>query len=65
MSEMVRELFMGNPAVIGPVIALVLFVTVFTIAAVRAMKAEHTELERIARLPLDEEAESCTEARHG
>lgn len=63
MSEMVRGLFSDNPAVLGPIGALLLFVAVFVIATVRAVRAERGALERVARLPLEDE--STTEAHHG
>ncbi|HEY8426776.1 MAG TPA: hypothetical protein VIL20_00315 [Sandaracinaceae bacterium] len=63
MSEMVRGLFLDNPAVLGSIVALLVFVAVFVIAAVRAVRAEQSTLERVARLPL--ENESPTEAHHG
>ena len=37
-----------------PVISLVLFVTVFTVAAVRAFRMQRTEADRFASLPLED-----------
>jgi len=38
---------------IFPVISLLLFVTVFTVAVVRAMRMERAHLTRMSRMPLE------------
>lgn len=38
---------------IFPVISLLVFVTVFTVAVVRAMRMERTHLTLMSRMPLD------------
>jgi hypothetical protein len=55
MTEMARDFFGHNPALAGPLIAMLLFTVVFVLAAVRAMRAERAHVDRLAGLPLDEE----------
>lgn len=63
MSEMAKQFFAGNPALSGPLIALIVFVFVFVVAAVRAFRAERAHIDRLARLPLESESEGMEEGR--
>lgn len=55
MSELAREFFAHNPALTGPLIAMVLFTAVFVIAAVRAFSMRTDKIHRLANLALDDE----------
>ena len=46
-----------------PVISLVLFVTVFTIALVRALRMDRGQVEHASRLPLERGATAESEVR--
>jgi len=43
-----------------PVVSLLLFVTVFTVAVVRVLRMDRRDLARLASLPLDGDATACT-----
>ena len=42
-----------------PVVSLLLFVTVFTVAVVRVLRMDRGDLARLASLPLDGDATAC------
>ncbi len=70
MSEMARDFFGNNPALSGPLVAMLLFTVVFALASVRALRAERTHVDRLARMPLEGEGGRGEtsfeeEARHG
>lgn len=65
MSEMARDFFSDNPAIAGPLVAMLLFTVVFAVAAVRALRAERAHVDRLSRLPLEGEADSMEEELHG
>ncbi len=53
---MYHDLFVKSPLLLLPVLSLFLFVTIFTLACMRAFGARGRELARVAaRLPLDDE----------
>ncbi|MEC7526368.1 MAG: hypothetical protein VYE22_41190 [Myxococcota bacterium] len=60
MSALAREFFLHNPAIVGPLIAMAIFVLVFGLAAWRAFRANAEHVDHMGRLPLDEE-----EVSHG
>ncbi len=58
MSEMARDFFGNNPALSGPLIAMLLFSVVFVAAVLRAFKTERSHVDRLAHLPLEGEETS-------
>lgn len=66
ISEMARDLMSDNPALSGPVIAMLLFCLVFVVAVVWVVRAKSEHVDRMARLPLEGEDESVpAEVDHG
>ncbi len=66
MSELARDFFSHNPAMAGPLIAMVLFAVVFLAAVYRAMRADRTHIEKMAHLALEGDAAPVTEeVSHG
>lgn len=61
MSEMTRDFFSDSPLLAGPLIAMLLFCTVFVLAVVRVLRAERAHVDAMANLPLEGESE----VRHG
>jgi hypothetical protein len=57
MSRFAAEFFSQSPALLLPILALVLFVTVFLFIVVRVMRMSASEVDRNARIPLEEELE--------
>jgi len=57
MSRFASEFFAQSPALLYPVIALVLFFTVFVVVVVRVMRMSAAEADYNARIPLEEELE--------
>ena len=55
MKWIVSDFFMRSPALLGPVIALLLFMVVFTATAVHAFRVQKSTHDRMARLPLKED----------
>lgn len=62
MSELARDFFSDNPAIAGPLVAMLLFTVVFAAAVVRVMRAENGHVDRMARLPLEGDS---MEAKNG
>ena len=62
MGELARDFFSENPAIAGPLIAMLLFTTVFVAAVVRVMRAKREHVDRMAHLPLEGEG---MEVEHG
>jgi len=57
MSRFASEFFAQSPALLYPVIALVLFFTIFLVVVVRVMRMSAAEADHNARIPLEEELE--------
>ena len=57
MSRFAAELFGDSPALLYPLIALVLFFTVFLVVIIRVLRMTASEAEHNARIPLEEELE--------
>ena len=55
MSRFAAEFFAQSPALLYPVIALVLFFTVFLFVVIRVMRMSQSEVDHNARIPLEEE----------
>jgi hypothetical protein len=62
-----KAFYIGNPLLLWPVLSLLLFMAVFVLAAVRAMRLrEPHRLNRLTALPLESgEHFQPEEARHG
>jgi cbb3-type cytochrome oxidase subunit 3 len=56
MKWIVSDFFARSPALLGPVVALVLFMFVFAAVAVHALRTQKADHDRMARLPLKEDA---------
>jgi hypothetical protein len=52
--------FAQSPVLVLPVVAMILFMVVFTASALRALRTKKTELDHLANLPFEREEE----ARH-
>ncbi len=50
-----KELFDHSPLLVFPLVAMFLFISVWVVAAVRAMTGSTADLAAAARLPLDDE----------
>ncbi len=57
MSKFAAEFFQQSPALLYPVLALVLFFIVFLFVIVRVMRMSAKEADHNARIPLEEELE--------
>ena len=57
MSRFAAEFFAQSPALLYPLIALVLFFSIFLVVVVRVIRMKASEVDRRARIPLDDEAE--------
>jgi len=57
MSRFASELFEQSPALLYPLIALVLFFVVFLVVLIRAARMKGSEADQYARIPLEEELE--------
>lgn len=55
MRFMVSDFFARSPALLGPVIALVLFMIVFVAASIYALRTQREKNDRMALLPLQED----------
>lgn len=55
MKWIVGDFFARSPALLGPTVALLLFVLVFTAIAVHAFRTHKSEHDRMASLPLHED----------
>lgn len=61
LRHMSAEFFARSPVLIYPIIALSIFFVVFVVVSLRALRAQKSELDRLAALPLSD----SEEARHG
>jgi len=52
LSLLASEYFENSPLLVLPIVALVIFMAVFTSVTVRALRQDRREIERLARLPL-------------
>lgn len=55
MKWLVSDFFARSPALLGPVIALVLFMLVFVAATIYALRTQRAQHERMALMPLKED----------
>ncbi|MGD8826716.1 MAG: hypothetical protein PVI24_17155 [Myxococcales bacterium] len=57
MSRFAADLFAQSPALLYPLIALVLFFVVFLVVVIRAVRMKESEADQYARIPLEEDLE--------
>ena len=57
MSRFASEFFSQSPALLLPILALVLFFTVFVVIIIRVMRMKSSDIDHNARIPLEEESE--------
>ena len=57
MSRFAADFFAQSPALLLPVLALVLFFSAFLFIVIRVMRMSASEVEHNARIPLEEELE--------
>ena len=56
MSRIAHDFFASSHALMFPAGALVLFVSIFVIVAIRAARAERSAMDSAARMPLSEDS---------
>lgn len=54
MSKFILPMFEHSPLLTLPIIALIIFMVTFVIVTVRALKQPRTEVDTMARAPLDD-----------
>lgn len=59
LSQMMRQMFSGNPLTMFPMIGLGIFMTIFAIVTISVLRRRADSFDDLARLPLDDE-----EVRH-
>lgn len=57
MSELAADFFRDNPAMAGPLLAMLMFTIVFVAAAIRAWRASPEHVSRMSQLALEGEDE--------
>jgi hypothetical protein len=62
LSALASDFFAASPLMVLPILALLLFLCVFTMATWRALRRKPAELEPLARLPLGDD-DPMTETR--
>jgi hypothetical protein len=55
LSQMVRQMFTGNPLTVFPTIGLAIFMTVFAVVTIGVLRRRADSFDDLARLPLDDE----------
>ncbi len=55
MSKLLYPMFERSPLLALPIIALLIFMVVFVLVAIRALRQSRTEVDSMARLPLDDD----------
>jgi len=53
---MAQDFFARSPYLLGPVVALALFIVIFALVVVRVMSRKPAELDRLARMPLAQDS---------
>jgi hypothetical protein len=54
MRQIAEGFFRESPFMAGPLIAMLLFVAVFAVVVVRVLAARKNDIDRSARMPLEE-----------
>jgi hypothetical protein len=57
MSRFAADFFSQSPALLLPILGLVLFFSVFLVIVIRVMRMSASEVDHNARIPLEEEVE--------
>jgi len=57
MSRFAAEFFANSPALLLPILALVLFFAVFLFVIIRVIRMKRSDADRYARIPLQDELE--------
>lgn len=55
MSRFAAEFFAQSPALLYPMLALLLFFVVFLAVVIRVFRMKRSDAERLARIPLEDE----------
>ena len=58
MSSIARQFFADSPVIFFPVLALILFITVFLLVTVRVLRARREDIDALARIPLGDSEEA-------
>jgi hypothetical protein len=58
MSTIARQFFADSPVIFFPILALLLFLVVFVVLTVRAIRTRPEELDALARIPFGDEEEA-------
>ena len=58
MSTIARQFFADSPLIFFPIIALLLFVSVFLLVTTRALRARREDIDALARIPFGDAEES-------
>ncbi|MCA9606188.1 MAG: hypothetical protein KC619_11365 [Myxococcales bacterium] len=61
MSELAHDFFANNPAMAGPLLAMLMFTFVFTVAGLRAWRVSQKHVDHMANLALEGEDEETTD----
>jgi hypothetical protein len=61
MRQLAESFFASSPVMAAPLIAMLIFMVVFGLVLVRVMRTRREELDRSARLPLEEAREEARE----
>lgn len=54
MRQMAESFFERSPVMAGPLVAMLIFLAIFTLVIVRVMRAQRAEMDRSARLPFED-----------
>jgi hypothetical protein len=54
LSQMLRQLFEGNPLTVLPMVALAIFLAVFSLVTVRVLARKAATFDDLAKLPFDD-----------
>lgn len=65
MGAFVREFFVQSPVLVLPVIALIIFMSVFAAVMVRVLRMKSGEVDALAHLALGDESGAAKEAYDG
>ncbi len=60
LSLMAKEFFAQSPVMIFPLVALFLFLAVFTVLSIRAFLRPKEAIEMMAKMPLEGDGEAST-----
>ncbi len=55
MSRFASQFFQHNPALLYPMLALIIFLLVFLVVIVRVARMKRSDVDRLARIPLEDQ----------